>query len=222
MQEYAEYLFRSKCRYPLSSTKRYKILLDLVFEFKCKTILEIGVYTGRRAKEMIETAGIHHPAEDITYLGFDLFEQMDEATLKNELSKMPDKYFDIRQKLERTGARIFLFKGWSKDTLPEFISKKEDFPSVDLVFIDGGHSVEAITWDWTNVSKIMTNYTIVVFDDYYVDCPHLIEKFGCNEIIDGIDRNVFSVDILDTKDSFQNDWGDLNVCMVKVSYGNSQ
>lgn len=217
LSKYAKYLFRSKCRYPLSSVKRYKILLDLVHQSKCRTIMEIGVYNGKRGIEMIDTASIHRSPGEITYLGFDLFEEMDENTLKDEFSKMPSKLEDVRYVLAKTGANINLFKGWSKATLQKFASKRQDYPEVDLIFIDGGHSVEAIASDWMNASKIMTARTIVVFDDYYVDCPEVTRQFGCNKIIDKIDRNIFSVDVSDIEDCFQKEWGILKVSMVKVS-----
>jgi len=213
--KYIKFLILSKFHYPLSSAKRYKNLLNLIMKHKCSTIMEIGVYTGRRALEFIETASIHNPIKDITYIGFDLFEQMDKTILENQFSKMPDSQSVIEEKLKNTEAKIFLYKGWSENTLPKYISSKDSFPELDFVFIDGGHSVETITQDWDNVSKIITDKTIVVFDDY-IDCPNLTEKFGCNRIVDQLDRHIFSVEILETTDSFQKDWGILKIRMVKV------
>jgi len=47
-------------------------LLILIIFYKPKTILEIGVYNGLRAKQMIEAAKIYN--NQIIYYGFDLFE----------------------------------------------------------------------------------------------------------------------------------------------------
>ena len=59
-------------KYYLSSTKRYAFLLQSIYKKKPKSIIEIGVYNGKRAIEMIETAKIFN--DEIVYYGFDLFE----------------------------------------------------------------------------------------------------------------------------------------------------
>ena len=63
-------------KYLLSNTKRYSNILFFVLLHKPKTILEIGVYTGRRAQEMIEAAKVFN--KKIEYYGFDLFELMND------------------------------------------------------------------------------------------------------------------------------------------------
>jgi predicted O-methyltransferase YrrM len=210
-----EYMIRAKIIYPSSSTKRYSALMDLVFKNRIKTIMEIGVYTGRRAVEMINTAIIHHRPNDITYLGFDLFEEMNDDILRDQLSKRPDTLSALQAKIERTGARIHLFKGFSEETLPEMAARKHLYPEIEFVFIDGGHAVETISSDWENVRKIMTERTIVVFDDYYIGRPDLTEKFGCNRVIDSV-GNEYEVEFLNSIDSFPQESGTLNIRMVKI------
>jgi predicted O-methyltransferase YrrM len=217
LSNFFNYIFRAKVNYPLSSTKRYGALLDIVYKYRAKTIIEIGVYTGRRAVEMITTASIRHSPKDITYIGFDLFEQMNDEIYKNELSKMPDTMDTINRKIEKTGVNIHLFKGYSEETLPRMIAKRDEFPPVDFIFIDGGHSIETISSDWENARKLMSKNTIVVFDDYYLDCPDLIDKFGCNKIIDSLDRAIYDVAFLKVIDSFDQDRGKLNIQMVRVT-----
>lgn len=214
---FIEYIIRAKVIYPLSSTRRYRVLLDIVFENRIKTILEIGVYTGRRAVELIKTAGIYYHPKDVTYLGFDLFDQMNDEILKGQLSKKPDTMNAVRHKIEKTGANVFLFKGFSEETLPQLTLKKDDYPPIGLVFIDGGHSIATISSDWENVRKLLSESTVVIFDDYYVDCPTLIDRFGCNAVIDTLDRSLYHVEFIETVDSFDQDWGRLNVKMVKVT-----
>ena len=75
-------------KYLFSNTKRYSNILFFVLLYKPKTILEIGVYTGRRAQEMIEAAKVFN--EKIEYYGFDLFEMMNDKILKKEMSKIPN------------------------------------------------------------------------------------------------------------------------------------
>ena len=214
---FINYIIRAKVKYPLSSTKRYSALLDIVYKYRVKTIMEIGVYTGRRAIEMITAASVRYSPKDITYIGFDLFEQMNSDTHEKELSKMPDTMNDINSKIEVTGVNIYLFKGYSEETLPKMIAQKGDFPPIDFIFIDGGHSIETISSDWENARKLMSKHTIVVFDDYYIDCPDLIGKFGCNKIIDSLDKSFYDVELLEAIDSFDQDRGKLNVQMVRVT-----
>ena len=212
----AEYFIRARIIYPRSSTRRYGFLLDLVYNNKIKTILEIGVYNGRRAVEMITTAGIHHRPDDITYLGFDLFEEMDDEIMKNQLSKRPDTLESLKTKIGGTGARVELFKGFSEETLPKLIAQISYYPEFELVFIDGGHAVETIRSDWKNVEKLMTAKTIVVFDDYYIDRPDLTGKFGCNNTIDSL-KDDYQIEYSDQMDSFEQEDGILKIRMVKVA-----
>ena len=74
-------------RYLFSKTKRYSILLFLILVNRPKSILEIGVYNGVRAREMIEAAKVFN--SNIDYYGFDLFEIMSQNILTEELSKIP-------------------------------------------------------------------------------------------------------------------------------------
>ena len=217
ISKFINYIIRVKIKYPLSSTKRYSALLDIVYKYRIRTIIEIGVYTGRRAIEMITAASVWYSPKNITYIGFDLFEQMNSDTHEKELSKMPDTMDDINGKIGVTGVNIFLFKGYSEETLPQMIAQRDDFPPIDFIFIDGGHSIETISSDWENARKLMSKHTIVVFDDYYIDCPDLTGKFGCNKIIDSLDKTLYDVERLKAIDSFDQDRGKLNVQMVKVT-----
>ena len=103
-------------KYLLSNTKRYSNILFFVLLHKPKTILEIGVYTGRRAQEMIEAAKVFN--KKIEYYGFDLFEMMNNKILKKEMSKIPNSKKKILQKLSKI-ANVMLFKGYTNKTLPK-------------------------------------------------------------------------------------------------------
>ena len=107
-------------RYLFSKTKRYSFLLFLILINKPKSILEIGVYNGVRAKEMIEAAKVFN--SKIDYYGFDLFEIMNNDILNNELSKMPLSETSVKKFLSKT-ANIQLFKGYSQTTLKILMKK---------------------------------------------------------------------------------------------------
>ena len=215
----SRFFYRTKVAYPRSANPRYSAILELAFRHRCKTILEIGVYTGRRARELIQTALVFHQPDEVRYFGFDLFEQMDSELLESELSKLPPGIEEVRRLLSAVGPRVELYQGFSSSTLPPFVaehtSSKLDF---DLIFIDGGHSLETIRGDWEAVLPLVGPTTLVVFDDYYLDDPELIEKFGCNRVIEGLlDDDGFEVRILPGADSFEKETGVLNVTMAEVS-----
>ncbi len=192
---------------------RYRSLFQTIYQNACLKIVEIGVYNGKHALQMIQTASIHHSSRDIQYFGFDLFEDLDEEMLKKEVSKIPLSISAIQQKLERTGANIRLFKGNTKSSLPRYI---KDIGKADLVFLDGGHSEETIRSDWNNVKELMGENTIVIFDDYYVDKKPELDEAGCNTVIDDLDTEMYDIDILDPMDVFSKDWGSLKIKMVTV------
>ena len=193
--------------------KRYRNLLRTVYEGRCRRILEVGTYDGKHATQMIETANIFFPRQEIEYYGFDLFDALTDDELIKEASKMPPAYEVVKQKLEKSGAKIRLYMGYSHDTLPGFIKENRQ---IDLIFIDGGHSIETISSDWNNVKKIMRKNTIVIFDDYYNNQELEVKGIGCQTIIEDLDRNTYQVEMLKPQDCFEKEWGTLRVNMVKV------
>ena len=174
-------------KYYLSSTKRYAFLLQSIYKKKPKSIIEIGVYNGKRAIEMIETAKIFN--DEIVYYGFDLFEDFykKKNLLKKELSKNPLTKKQVSNKLKRL-KNINLIKGDTKLSLPKFIKSIKD---IDFVFIDGGHSFKTIKNDWRNISKILKENSLVVFDDYYEFNNKKKLKIGCNDIINALSKQKY-------------------------------
>lgn len=195
--------------------RRYKRLLLAAERLQPKSIVEIGVFTGKRATEMIDAASLRSSAADISYFGFDLFDIMDDDILKQELSKRPDPMGEIKGRLDASGAKIELIKGWTNETLPDFFAKKPAFKA-DLMFIDGGHAVETIQNDWDNTHPHLTPGGSILLDDYYVDCPHLTDEFGCNTLIENLDASLWDVEIHPEVDRFVHDNKPHNVAIVEV------
>ncbi|GLQ32236.1 class I SAM-dependent methyltransferase [Litoribrevibacter albus] len=208
------------CNYLASNTKRYAELLLQLRERKAKVILEIGVYSGQRAKEMIEAAKIDHKAEDIWYLGFDLFEMFEPEILEKEFSKVPKTSQEIYDILAPTGVNVCLFKGYSQETLKEFVSKKHLYPSIDYIFIDGGHALDTIKSDWEYVKELMTYDTTVIFDDYYHGTHGENDKFGADHLVENLPSDEFVAECLNVTDSFAKDFGKLDISLVKVTINN--
>lgn len=180
--------------YFFSEYKRYAQLLLIVFFKRPESIVEIGVYKGKRSKELIEVARIFN--NKVNYYGFDLFDILNEKIFRNESSKFPYKENVVKNKISKI-AKVRLFKGFTNKTLP-FFKKK-----VDLVFIDGGHSIKTIANDWYYVKKMMHQNTVVIFDDYYSNNNKFIKKFGCNKIINEL-KNNYIKNILPIKDVIKN------------------
>jgi len=200
---------------------RYSNIFIIIKKNKCRTFLEIGTYDGNNAFKMIKTAQKNWPKDQIEYYGFDLFEDFmmidkDKEFFQEKNLMFSSKY--IQNFLSKMGANIFLYKGYTKDTLPLFLreikNKKKIF---DLIFIDGGHSIETIENDWNYVKKLMDNNTIVLFDDYYITKEkENIAGVGCNSIIHGLNQNKYEITFLKPADTFKKDWGNLKIYIVKV------
>jgi len=158
---------------------RFKNLPELIRRYQCKSLLEIGVCRGRHAEQMI-LAALERPGL-VTYYGFDLFEDLTDEMREAEASPPPAHCAVVKNKLTGVGVDVHLFKGFTKDTLPEFLKTgiKPDF-----ILIDGGHSFETVENDWFYVKQMMHKNTIVVFDDYLSTYKDL--NWGCNKVVDSL------------------------------------
>lgn len=187
--------------------QRYKNLLTIIDQVKPVTIMEIGTWDGKTASRMVRHARIFKRGK-IRYFGFDLF--MDAPD--HEMSKPnPADMNRATSRLKSTGEKFTLFRGDTRETLP---GNLPDLPQMDLIFIDGGHSVGTVKSDWKYSRRLMHPGTVVVFDDYWnEEAP----RGGCREVIDALDRNRYEVELLEPIDTFQKPWGLLEVQMVKVT-----
>ncbi len=196
-------IFRYK-RHP----RRYRYLFDLIKDIKPRNILEIGVWNGRRGVEMIRLAQ-KFQSEPINYFGADLFEKMNEKMLVDEFSKMPPSEEEVKNRLDKTGAKITLIKGNTTESLPRNFDL---LPPMDFVFIDGGHAVETITNDWFYVSQLLSDKGVVVFDDYYPDR----DDVGAKKVVENINLDKYQVKILPIQDVFKKTEGLLKINFVEV------
>lgn len=192
---------------------RYANLFRTIVDRRCRHIVEIGTWNGVHAEQMISTAAIHADVAEVSYRGFDLFEELTEEQYKAEFSKRPPSSAEVQARLEKTGADVRLVKGNTRVTLPKHA---DELRRADLVFIDGGHSIETITADWNAVRQAVGPKTTVLFDDYYVNQASAVEGLGCQSIIDALDRSRYEVEVLDPVDEFPKPWGTLKVRMARV------
>jgi predicted O-methyltransferase YrrM len=183
-------------KYLISKKRRYSNLLINILIERPKSILEVGVYNGNRALEMIQAARVFY--NEINYYGFDLFEDFKKKILKKEYSKTPISRKKISHKLSSYGT-IKLYKGLTSITLRKF-SKKKIF--VDFIFIDGGHAIKTIENDWKYCSKLIRKHSLVIFDDYYLGNKNIISKFGSNKTYKNINIKSYHKTLLPFVDEF--------------------
>jgi len=168
----------------MTISNRYQNLFDVIEEIHPKTIIEIGTWNGVHAAQMLHCAKEYHVGLDIHYYGFDLWEDFKEKELEN-CPKIPATLKVAQKNIASTLCNFTLVKGNTRETLV-------DFPiilAVDLIFIDGGHSLETVMSDWINIQKFITEKTVLLFDDYYPNndqkgCKRLIDTLICNRTWD--------------------------------------
>ncbi len=177
------------------SGMRYEQLLAYVDANPSLSILEIGVARGRNALLMLEHArsrgGTPH------YTGVDVFELMTEELRRAENTSAKKRPLSREQTLaelrKSVGAeladRIELHCGFSHDVLERFIEEGRRF---DLIFIDAGHSFEAVSGDWERCQRLMGPDSTVVFDDY--------PNWGVGPTVSGIDPTRWRVRVLERAD----------------------
>lgn len=181
-------VFKNKARHLKGNLKRkngpqrYAQLIDLVRQVQPKRIIEIGTWNGERAVEMSRAA------PGVEYIGFDLFELATNETDVAEKNVKPHHSAkDVTDFLTANGVNVgMLVAGNTRETFPQFL---EDHPDkkADLVYIDGGHSVETVRSDFLNAISALKDSDdgLIVLDDYYENMPEEdLEKWGCNKVLE--------------------------------------
>ena len=164
---------------------RYHQILRVIEEVKPQSICEIGTWNGRRAISMINHASAYHSS--INYTGYDLFEEATQESDKEEFNvknhnKLADVLLSIKRNVPKS-AVVWLRIGNTRQSL-----KRGGF---DLVWLDGGHSVETIRHDF----DMIKHSRCILLDDYYTGAEIDTDKFGCNFI-----REEFGGTLLPVKD----------------------
>ena len=179
---------------------RYAYLSQKIKENGYKKILEVGTYTGYHSLEMINASiSAGNNKDDIHYYGFDLFESYTPDDSVGDI-KVPPSLEEVKNKLEASGVNIHLYKGDTRETIPEFTKPLGDGLKMDFIYIDGGHSFENIETDWNNVQPLIDNDTMIIFDDYNEYTNATPVTWGCNPIINSLDEKVWNVEKLPSFD----------------------
>jgi len=194
--------------------KHYKGLFEAIRSSQPKTVLEIGTSSGETAIGMIKLAGEAEGEKNIRYFGIDLFDSGKPDQWEAEFTGgyVPPKMAVVKARLEtETQATITLAEMDSRE-LPRL--SPESWPPIDLMFIDGGHSLETIKSDWEFAKTSMHENTVVVLDDYFPELPFI----GAKAVVDAIDRSVYAVKIMPEIDDYTHPFGRLRTQLVIVRF----
>ena len=156
------------------------ILLNQIELYKPKNFLEVGVFQGVTSRNVCEKLNIIHGGH-FSFYGIDIFEDSSssvdnkEMTVKHNKISNPFKHllFNIILKkdlfsidsiykfLNKFRDKVFLYKGFSNTEL-----LKIDLSSIDMIFLDGGHSYETVSNDLSIILKKIKKGKIIICDDY--------------------------------------------------------
>lgn len=185
---------------------RYQQIYDIIKKNGPKNILEIGVYDGENAIRMLKI----NPTIKTNYYGFDLFEDITRLQFQKEIAIQPLTLKKVEDKiLEETNTNPHLYK---YDTLKLKKSFFKKFPKMDLIFIDGGHSIETQRNDWSLIKNLMHKNTIVIIDDYWN-----LPNSGCSFMTEELDRKKYNLKVLPIIDYYAHEWGILKTQFLKIT-----
>jgi len=156
------------------------ILLNQIENYKPKNFLEVGVFQGVTSRNVCEKLNIINNG-NFTFHGIDIFEESNssidnkEMTVKHNKLSNPFKhlFFNIILKkdlfsiesiykfLSKFNDNVYLYKGFSDRELP-----KVDLESIDMVFLDGGHSYDTVSSDLSLILKKIKKGKVIICDDY--------------------------------------------------------
>lgn len=155
-------------RHPLLYAEIDK-LAKAVSAHKPFRVFTFGVFDGIRLGQMakrVRAAG----RPNVEMYGVDLFEDMTTDKNAEEIGKstLAPSFEQAKQNANKFGApRVLkLYKGDSVEVLPRI---RHELPPMDLVFVDGGHSLQTIASDAKWAFNMCARHGSVAFDDVYPD-----------------------------------------------------
>lgn len=145
-------------------SKRGDVLLKIIKQRKPKHFLEIGVFTGVTAKNICILLKKLH-GNDYSYIGIDLFEEIDREQVSDE--RAPKILKATSYSIESTykfleGYNVTLYKGKSSEVLKDI----PQLNSVDFIFLDGGHSYDTVYSDLRAIIEHAKKDSTILCDDY--------------------------------------------------------
>ncbi len=189
--------------------QHYRPLFEFLQRHPVRRILEVGTHDGQGALAMLRASPV--PTRQMEYFGFDLFEPQDDFEAAREFSigyHRPPDVETVRARIAASGARVTLVKGDTRKTLP-----LAGLPMMDLIYIDGGHSLETVASDWEACRRWVGPETVVFFDDYFEEMPFV----GCQTLAERIRGEGFTVELCDPADDYPTPYGRLRTRLMRVT-----
>jgi len=175
-------------------------------------IFEFGTCNGETAHAMIKLAAERIPESNVEYTGLDLFDstQPDIRDMEATGSYVAPSMDSVYNYLEpRYWGRCKLLCHNSRNYM-------HGIEKYDLIYIDGGHSLDTVAADWENAKKMMTPESVVIFDDYFDEIPWI----GCKVLVDGLNRHIYNVTLCSEVDDYQHPFGRLRTRLAIVTHRN--
>jgi len=187
---------------------QYWPMFNTLRQKPCRKIMEVGVHNGNNAIAMIKAAAQKVPEEEICYYGFDLFEEKTREITEQEFSPIQVVNFkDVKEHIKKhTTAKVTLLKGDTRKTLMGV------FPAMDLIYIDGGHSIETTRSDWENAQRLTHKETVVYFDDYNDEIPFMGSHFIVGEL-----PSKYQAEVLPNTNYYKRPFGHLKCQLLRVT-----
>ena len=177
------------------------ILLDQIELYKPKNFLEVGVFQGVTSRNVCEKLNLINDGK-FTFHGIDIFESTNslidkkEMTSKHNKLSNPFKNFlfniilkknlysleSIYEFLSKFRNNVHLYKGFSNSELP-----KIDLSTIDMIFLDGGHSYETVSNDLFIILKGIKKGKVILCDDYDQ------ESYGVKKAVDELKYQVSEI-----------------------------
>jgi hypothetical protein len=174
-------------------------LLDLIFFYKPRKFLEIGVLEGVTSKNICRLLDSIY-LNNFNYLGIDLFGTDKETNNISQFTPISNRYSNpfkyiyfnfllrenpntiesVRNFLKKYSASVKLYKGYSHDIL-----SKIDIYDVDFTFLDGGHAYETVKIDLNLLLNKVKKGSIVLCDDYN------ISHYGVKDAVDELKHKYY-------------------------------
>lgn len=204
MMKFKYYLRKSSFKKDVDSAN---ILINQIELYKPKNFLEIGVFQGVTSRNVCEILNKIHKGKFLFY-GIDLFENTNEDIDNNEMTHKhnnlsnPFKHLlfniilkknlfsleNVNNFLRKFKNNIFLYKGFSHDQL-----LKIDLSTIDMIFLDGGHSYETVSSDLSIILEGIKKEKIIICDDYDQ------VNYGVKQAVDELKNKVKEIKLLNKR-----------------------
>jgi hypothetical protein len=137
-----------------------------------RKIVELGVASTERARRAIRVAAKHHPLQDVSYVGIDLFE-----------ARSPDhpglSLKEAYRALRPSGAKIQLLPGEPADSL---IRAANDLGKIDLLIFSAGVDPNCMPRLWAYIPRLLHPDSQIFIEHALPENQYLLQRMERAEV----------------------------------------